>query len=46
MKWEDFKYELKHEWFFHKRNSEMLILLLIIIGLPIYYILKETLWKN
>jgi hypothetical protein len=46
MKWEDFKYQLKSEWAFHKSNPELLILLLIIIGLPLYYIIKETLCKN
>ena len=46
MKWEDFKDELKWEWAFHKRNPELFILMLIIIGMPIYYILKETLCKN
>jgi hypothetical protein len=46
MKWEDFKDKLKWEWEFHKRKPELFLLLLIIIGLPIYYILKETLWKN
>ena len=46
MKRKDFKYQLKSEWAFHKKNPELLILLLIIIGLPIYCILKETLCKN
>jgi len=46
MKWEDFKYELKWEWQFHKRNPELLILMLIIIGMPIYFIFKEMLCKN
>ena len=46
MKWEDFKDELKWEWAFHKRNPELLILMLIIIGMPIYFIFKETLCKN
>jgi hypothetical protein len=43
MKWKDFKCELKQEWAFHKRNPELLILLLIIIGLLLYYIFKEAL---
>ena len=46
MKWEDFKYELKWEWQFHKRNPELFILMLIIIGMPIYFIFKEMLCKN
>lgn len=46
MKWEDFKNELKWEWVFHKRNPELFILMLIMIGMPIYFILKEMLCKN
>lgn len=43
MKWENFKDKLKCEWAFHKRNPELLILMLIIIGMPIYFIIKEVL---
>ena len=42
MKWEDIKDELKCEWAFYKRNPEFPLLMLLFIGLLIYYILKET----
>jgi hypothetical protein len=46
MKWEDYKETWKDEWAFYKRNPEFPLLMLLFIGLSIYYILKETLCKN
>ena len=43
MKWEDIKDELKGEWDFYKSNPEFPLLMLLYLGLLLYYILKETL---
>ena len=43
MKWENFKDELKCEWDFYKRNPEFPLLMLLYIGLLIYFITKQLL---
>lgn len=42
MKWEDYKEAWKDEWVFYKRNPEFPLLMLLYLGLLLYYILKET----
>jgi hypothetical protein len=42
MKWEDYKETWKDEWAFYKRNPAYPLLMLLYLGLLLYYILKET----